>query len=533
MRRRGAAVTELEPEGARPLSVCCEGVSFRYDEGATTIAALRGVDLTFAPGASVALLGPTGSGKSTLLQLLRGLLVPDEGRALLDGLAAGEGDVEERRRRMGLVLQMPEMQLFAATCRDDVAFGPRQLGWSDGAVDEAATSALAAVGLPADRFSARHPYSLSGGEQRRLALAGVLAMRPGLLLLDEPFVSLDPASRRDLEAILRDLRTGAWAWCWPPTTSTAPTPSASPGWCSTRASWSTPDPGGSAPAARTCCWRTGSSRRSWSSCGGASAAERPRRRRSSPPPPRRWRERPQRPRVAGRGGVAVAVGGDGTCPGGGAAMRMAIAQYYARPSPIHRLDPRCKVVAVTALVVGLFLRSSFAALAVYGLAAAAGLLLSGVPLGWVARGLRPVVWLLVLTFVVQLLFAPGPAFYSLGPLHLSMRGLAIAGYLSLRLVVLVVASLLLTLTTPPIALTDALAWLSRPLRRLRVPTEELALMVTIALRFIPTLMQEIDTIMKAQRARGASFSRGGPLRRARALVPVLRAAVHPELSPGR
>ena len=208
MRRRGAAVTELEPEGARPLGVRCEAVSFRYDEGATTIEALRGVDLTFAPGASVALLGPTGSGKSTLLQLLRGLLAPDEGRVLLDGLAAGASGYEERERRMGLVFQMPEMQLFAATCRDDVAFGPRQLGWSDGAVDEAATSALAAVGLPADRFGARHPYSLSGGEQRRLALAGVLAMRPGLLLLDEPFVSLDPASRRDLEAILRDLRTG-------------------------------------------------------------------------------------------------------------------------------------------------------------------------------------------------------------------------------------------------------------------------------------------------------------------------------------
>jgi energy-coupling factor transport system permease protein len=200
---------------------------------------------------------------------------------------------------------------------------------------------------------------------------------------------------------------------------------------------------------------------------------------------------------------------------------MAIAQYYPRPSLIHRLDPRCKVVAVTVLVIGLFLRSSFAGLAVYGLAAATGLLLSGVPLGWVARGLRPVAWLLVLTFVVQLLFAPGRAFYTFGPLHLSARGLAIAGYLSLRLVVLVVASLLLTLTTPPIALTDALAWLGRPLRRLRVPTEELALMVTIALRFIPTLLQEIDTIMKAQRARGASFNRGGPLRRARALVPVL------------
>jgi len=200
---------------------------------------------------------------------------------------------------------------------------------------------------------------------------------------------------------------------------------------------------------------------------------------------------------------------------------MAIAQYYPGRSLVHRFDPRAKVVAVTALAVGLFLRSSFAALAVYGAVAVAGFALSGVPLGWAWRGVRPILWLVALTFVVQLLFAPGPAFASLGPVHLSTHGLVTAGYLSLRLVVLVVAGLLLTFTTPPIALTDALAWLGRPLRRLRVPTEELALMVTIALRFIPTLLQEVDTIMKAQRVRGASFTTGGPLRRARALVPVL------------
>ncbi len=190
------------------LSVACEGLSFWYDEGAARVQALRGVELAFAPGTSVALLGPTGSGKSTLLQLLRGLLRPDRGRVLLDGRTAGQEGYEELERRIGLVFQMPEMQLFAATCRDDVAFGPRQLGWPAAAVDEAVEAALAAVGLPADRFAARHPYSLSGGEQRRLALAGVLAMRPGTLFLDEPFVSLDPASRRDLEAILRELRRG-------------------------------------------------------------------------------------------------------------------------------------------------------------------------------------------------------------------------------------------------------------------------------------------------------------------------------------
>ena len=186
--------------------IVCEGLTFSYDEGATTIKALLGVDLRLPAGATMALLGPTGSGKSTLLQLLRGLLVPDAGRVLLDGLAAGQPGHEERERRIGLVFQMPEMQLFAATCRDDVAFGPRQLAWTDDEVDAAVAGALEAVGLPAERFGARHPYSLSGGEQRRLALAGVLAMRPGVLLLDEPFVSLDPASRGELEAILRGLR---------------------------------------------------------------------------------------------------------------------------------------------------------------------------------------------------------------------------------------------------------------------------------------------------------------------------------------
>ena len=202
-------------------------------------------------------------------------------------------------------------------------------------------------------------------------------------------------------------------------------------------------------------------------------------------------------------------------------MKSAIAQYYPADSALHRLDPRAKVVAVSALAIALFTRDSFAALAVYGAAALAGLLLSHVPPAWFWRGLRPLLWLVALTFVAQLLFAPGEAFFSLGPLHLTWQGLETAAFLTLRLVVLVVAGSLLTLTTTPIALTDGLAWLARPLRRLRVPTEELALMMTIALRFIPTLLVEIETIMRAQRARGAEFGRGGLVRRARALVPLL------------
>lgn len=202
-------------------------------------------------------------------------------------------------------------------------------------------------------------------------------------------------------------------------------------------------------------------------------------------------------------------------------MRPVIAQYYPGDSPVHRLDPRAKFVAVAAVAVALFVRESWAAMAVLAAAGLVVLLLSRVPLPWFWRGFRPVLWLIVLTFVVQVLFAPGRPLWSLGPLRVTAEGMETAAFLSVRLVVLVVVGSLLTLTTSPVALTDGLAWLARPLRRLRVPGDELALMVTIALRFIPTLVVELETIMRAQRARGAEFSRGGPLRRARALVPVV------------
>lgn len=198
-----------------------------------------------------------------------------------------------------------------------------------------------------------------------------------------------------------------------------------------------------------------------------------------------------------------------------------IGQYFPGDSWLHRLDPRAKIVATVALAIALFTRDAWAALAVYAALAAVGLVVSRVPPSFVWRGLKPLVWLLVLTFVAQLFFAQGEPLAELGPLRITREGLETAGLLSVRLVVLVVIGLLLTVTTPPIPLTDGLAWLLRPLRAIRVPTEELAVMVTIALRFIPTLLAEVQTIMLAQRARGADFSHGGPIRRARALVPVL------------
>jgi energy-coupling factor transport system permease protein len=202
-------------------------------------------------------------------------------------------------------------------------------------------------------------------------------------------------------------------------------------------------------------------------------------------------------------------------------VRAAIAQYYPGSSPIHRLDPRAKFVAVTAIAVALFVRDSFLSLAVFAAASVAAYALSRVPVSWFWRAFRPLLWLVALTFLAQLLFAPGEPFFSIGFLDFSWDGIRLAAFLSIRLVVLVLVGSVLTLTTPPMALTDGLVWLGKPLRRLRVPTDELALIVTIALRFIPTLLAEVDTIMRAQRARGVDFRSGGVLQRVRNLQPVL------------
>ncbi len=186
------------------MALACEHICFRYGDAHDFIAALHEVSFELAAGGSLALLGASGSGKSTLLQVIRGLDRPESGAVLLDGLGDSDPAFAARCADVGLVFQLSELQLFASTAHDDVAFGPRRRGLPD--ADELARAAMERVGLPPDEFGARHPFTLSGGEQRRLALAGVLAMRPRLLLLDEPFVSLDPGSRSDLLRILGQLK---------------------------------------------------------------------------------------------------------------------------------------------------------------------------------------------------------------------------------------------------------------------------------------------------------------------------------------
>lgn len=184
-----------------------EKVSHVYAAGtAGEKAALRGVSLSVEPGELLGVVGGTGSGKSTLAQHLNLLLEPASGRVLVDGVDAMEMKRSELRRRVGLVFQFPEQALFAPTVEEDVGFAPRQFGLSEGQARERVRDALAALSV--EHLAGRAPHELSGGERRRVAIAGVLAMRPEVLVLDEPTAGLDPATREDLLGVLRGLQGG-------------------------------------------------------------------------------------------------------------------------------------------------------------------------------------------------------------------------------------------------------------------------------------------------------------------------------------
>ena len=176
------------------------GLRFAYPDGQR---ALDGLDLSVESQERVALLGPNGAGKTTLALHLNGILTPESGTVTIGEQVVDESNVMEIRRRVGLVFQDPNDQLFMPTVADDVAFGPANLGLSPAAVEERVSEALSAVGV-AD-VGRRPPHHLSGGERRRAAIATVLSMRPDILVLDEPTSGLDPAGRRELVEVLAGL----------------------------------------------------------------------------------------------------------------------------------------------------------------------------------------------------------------------------------------------------------------------------------------------------------------------------------------
>ena len=169
--------------------------------------AIKDVSLTIEDGEFICVLGHTGSGKSTLVQHLNGLLKPTSGQVLIDGEDLNGEGVNRRsiRQKVGLVFQYPEYQLFEETVAKDIAFGPKNLGLSADEIDRCVRSAMEAVHLDYDKYAERSPFELSGGQMRRVAIAGVLAMEPKVLILDEPTAGLDPRGRDRILNMIRDL----------------------------------------------------------------------------------------------------------------------------------------------------------------------------------------------------------------------------------------------------------------------------------------------------------------------------------------
>lgn len=191
------------------MGISLHQVSYTYQAGTPFEGqALFDVDLEIVEGSYTALIGHTGSGKSTILQLLNGLNTPTKGRVVIDEMVLTANSVNKEikqvRKKVGLVFQFPESQVFEETVLKDVAFGPQNFGVSKEEAERLAREKLALVGLAEDLFD-RSPFELSGGQMRRVAIAGILAMEPAVLVLDEPTAGLDPAGRRELMAIFKDL----------------------------------------------------------------------------------------------------------------------------------------------------------------------------------------------------------------------------------------------------------------------------------------------------------------------------------------
>lgn len=198
-----------------------------------------------------------------------------------------------------------------------------------------------------------------------------------------------------------------------------------------------------------------------------------------------------------------------------------IGQYFPGKSVVHKLDPRFKIIITGIFIAMLFSADSFIALAVGIVFLIVSFLLSKIPFKLMLKSLKPIIPIIIFTSVLNIFFLDGVVLFKLGFLKVTYEGLRTSAFMIIRIIALIMGSSLLTYTTSPITLTDAIERLLSPLKKIKLPVHELAMMMTIALRFIPTLIEETDKIMSAQKARGADMESGSLLQRAKALTPIL------------
>ncbi len=198
-----------------------------------------------------------------------------------------------------------------------------------------------------------------------------------------------------------------------------------------------------------------------------------------------------------------------------------LGQYYPGESWVHKLDPRVKIIATLLFIIELFIVNNFAGFAISAAVLAVIIAISKVPMSFIMRGLKPILIILLFTFALNIFMINGEVIWSWWILKITKEGIRTAIFMAVRLILLIIGSSMLTLCTRPLSLTDGIERLLSPFKEIGLPAHEIAMMMTIALRFIPTLLEETDKIMKAQQARGADFESGSIMHRVKSLIPIL------------
>ena len=424
-------------------------------------------------------------------------------------------DRKQLRSEVGLVFQYPEHQLFENDVISDVCFGPMNQGLSREEAEKEAKQALTHVGVKESNFK-KSPFELSGGQKKRVAIAGVLAMNPKILILDEPTAGLDPKGRDDILDQIAELHKvrgitivlvshsmediakyverlivmnhGEAVFDDTPKKVFFPI---------YKRNWKPWDLQHRRSLIYACF------EGAWTECGcRCHNSGRGQRQHSCRVESFRFSAVERR-----RSGKMI--------------RDITIGQYYPAKSVLHRLDPRTKFLGTLGFLISVFLFHTFLGYAVATVFLVAMIAISKVPVKFMFKGLKAIVMILLITVVFNIILTPGEVLWRFGIIKVTKEGLVLAGRMAIRLVYLVIGSSIMTLTTTPNHLTDGLERLLRPLNKIHVPVHEIAMMMSIALRFIPILLEETDKIMKAQIARGADFENGNLIQKAKNMVPLL------------
>lgn len=477
----------IPPTGSTSDAIAVSGLSYRYDDGDAPV--FENLSLRVAEGEIVALMGANGAGKTTLARLLCALDRPSAGSITVAGLPVASSKHGKRpraltrkeraalRRNVGYVMQHPERQLFADTVAEDVAYGPRNQHLSELEVATRVEEALRMLHI--EHLADRSPFNLSGGQQRLVAIAGVIACRPRVLIMDEPTASLDESAVSRIHALLGSLK--------------------SQGVAVLIITHSIDEAEHCADRIITIGSHNGDGE--GDGCG-----------------------------TGDDGDTSVGDATESSTNAGKAGIESIEDESRNRPSFVASLDPRAKMVTFLTLMFTAFVITGPAQLAMGAVLTACVVAAARLHPLRLLSSVRVFLIVFAVMGLVNMFFArSGETLAHIGPLPITTGGLMVAVLYSCRLALVIILGAVFLATTTPTAMTDAFGSLLLPFRKLGWHTQEMALVMSLALRFLPTLSDETKAIIDAQSARGGTIETGSPATRVKALfaiiVPILVAAL--------